>query len=120
MEKFLRQRSIDFGITRTLVEVDTNDEKKEEVKEIKNETVQYFDLPNGDFNIEDFIFKTEETIEDIKKTLKTDDDIISTAIKYDLDKDEETKKQLEDLITEEQNQLKKDIEFLTLTENIKL
>jgi hypothetical protein len=78
--------------------------------------IEYTELRNKSYPIERFIFSNEETLEDIKQRFKCSDNVIAKALQYDEKKDEKTLEELKAMICNEQSQLKKDADFLNLTE----
>jgi hypothetical protein len=78
-------------------------------------TIEYVELRNKSFPIEKFVFSQEDTLEDIKQRFRCSDEVIAKAIQYDENKDEKHLVELKAMICAEQQQLKRDAEFLTNT-----
>lgn len=83
-----------------------------EKTEEKIQTVEYTDLPNKKIPIEKFLFGQEDTYEDIKEQFKCSDDVMAKAIEYDIKKEPIVLNELQQMIKNEQDQLKYDFEQL--------
>jgi hypothetical protein len=86
----------------------------------KRETVEYTELRNKQFPIEKFLFGQEDTYEDIKEMFKCSDDVMAKAIEYDIKKEPNILNELQEMIKNEQEQLKEECKLLQNIEKLNI